>query len=189
MKMMRFGIMLAGVMAAVAGAHAQAPAGAPAGANGICKDGTYSMSSSKSGACRGHKGVQTWYVAMAASATTKTAAMPAPTAAASMPSKPVPNPAASALSKPAPMASAKAAVVMPATAATPAKKQGPAAAAAAKTAAPGGGPGLVWVNTESNVYHCYGDTFYGKTKVGTYMSEADAKAKGAHGAHGAVCSK
>jgi hypothetical protein len=67
--------------------------------------------------------------------------------------------------------------------------KGPAAAAAAKTAAPGGAPNLVWLNTASNVYHCYGTTYYGKTKAGAYMTEADAKAKGAHGERGQTCSK
>ena len=36
------------------------------------------------------------------------------------------------------------------------------------------GPGLVWVNTDNRVYHKRGTRWYGKTKHGKYMLEADA---------------
>jgi DNA uptake protein ComE-like DNA-binding protein len=48
----------------------------------------------------------------------------------------------------------------------------------AETAAPGGGPGMVWVNTETKVFHQPGDKWYGKTKRGKYMKESDAVAAG-----------
>jgi hypothetical protein len=79
------------------------------------------------------------------------------------------------------------------TAATPASATvGPAAPAIAapktNTApAPGGDAGQVWVNKTSKVYHCPSDRWYGKTKNGAYMTEADAIAQGNHADHGKAC--
>lgn len=42
--------------------------------------------------------------------------------------------------------------------------------------------GKVWVNTESGVYHKSG-RWYGKTKSGKFMTEAEAKAAGYKAAH------
>ena len=55
------------------------------------------------------------------------------------------------------------------------------------TAAPGGGAGKVWANPNSKTYHCMDDKYYGKTRKGEYMTEADAKAKGMHAAHKKAC--
>jgi hypothetical protein len=63
-------------------------------------------------------------------------------------------------------------------AAAPAPARGASAAAATKSPAPGGGHGLVWVNTETHVYHREGSRFYGTTKKGKYMTEADAIKEG-----------
>ena len=45
---------------------------------------------------------------------------------------------------------------------------------ATKPERPGGGHGLVWVNTEAGVYHREGSPFYGTTDKGKYMTEQDA---------------
>lgn len=83
-----------------------------------------------------------------------------------------------------------AAAAAPAAAPVAAAAAKPAAAAKAATvAAAGGGDGKVWVNTKSKVYHCEGSKSYGTTKVGEYMTEADAKAKGFRGVKGKTCTK
>ena len=132
---------------------------APAGSTGQCKDGTYTTAPSKQGACRGHQGVKEWFAAASAAP----AAGSAKTAAA------------------APAAATAPAAAAPA--AAPAKAATTHASTASMPQAAGGGPGMVWLNTSTNVYHCEGSQYYGKTKAGSYMSEADAKAKGAHADH------
>ncbi|MEO8779058.1 MAG: DUF3761 domain-containing protein [Rhodanobacter sp.] len=155
-------VALAGLFLGSA-AYAQ-QAAAPAGSSGQCKDGSYTSTASKRGACKGHKGVKEWYAASASKSA----------AASKVESK---TEAKSEAAAPAAAAAAPAAA--------PKKSMGwtkPAAMAAA-----GGGPGMVWVN--GKVYHCSTDKWYGKTKHGEYMSEEAAKAKGAHAEHGKVCTK
>jgi hypothetical protein len=41
-------------------------------------------------------------------------------------------------------------------------------------APPANGAGVVWINTDTGVYHKQGTRWYGKTKHGKYMLEADA---------------
>ncbi|HXJ80477.1 MAG TPA: helix-hairpin-helix domain-containing protein [Candidatus Methylomirabilis sp.] len=49
--------------------------------------------------------------------------------------------------------------------------------------------GMVWVNTKSGVYHSEGDRWYGKTKEGKFMTEADAVKAGYHAAKEGAAAK
>jgi hypothetical protein len=129
--------LLAGLLLSIGVSQAQSTGAVTA----TCKDGTSFTGAKRSGACRGHGGVQSWG---ASEATTIPMSAPA---------------------------------------------QGTTtASSASRRAAPApAGDGRVWVNTDSHVYHCPGTRWYGKTKQGSYMSEAQAQAQGAKPDHGKAC--
>jgi hypothetical protein len=124
--------LIAGLFLPTCAIHAQSTPTVTA----TCKDGTAFTGTKRSGACRGHGGVQSWGEATSP---------------------------ANAAAEPAPTTSQRAAP------------------------SPSGGAGKVWVNTASKVYHCPGDRWYGKTKHGNYMSEAEARGQGARPDHGKAC--
>ena len=82
------------------------------------------------------------------------------------------TPPSAASSSSAPAAAPAAAPSASASSATPAAASTSTKAAPAAASAPG--TGMVWVNTDSGIYHKEGSRYYGKTKVGKYMTEADA---------------
>lgn len=209
---MRLG--LAAMLGAATVCWAQAPTGGvPKDATGVCKDGTYTTSAKKSGACSGHQGVKTWYntvggpmdpdIKSGGTSSSKSAKQTAnsdstvnphgdttmsnaradainkksPNAVVATPSdngKVIPGPAANGTANAA-------------SAGNTGKNSG-SSAVSRREAAPGGGPNLVWLNSESNVYHCYGSAFYGKTKKGKYLPEQEAINGGGKPEGGKRCS-
>jgi hypothetical protein len=108
---------------------------------------------------------------------------------------PTPSPSPAASATPTKKHSKKAKAAAAAATATPAAVANPATTPEATTSttpaakkhkapepqaaqAPGGGNGQVWVNTETHVYHKEGSKWYGKTKHGKYLNEADAVKEG-----------
>lgn len=155
---MKMGFWLGVAVAATMTVGMQAQA--PQGATGLCKDGTFTQASARKGACKGHGGVTTWYP-------TDGGADKAPAGGTLNPAPATADANMDGVTQKAPK--------------TPAR-QTPAAApngGMSRPQAPGGGPGLVWVNTRTNKYFCAADPNYGRTKVGKYVSEADAKSSGA----------
>ncbi|HSS49748.1 MAG TPA: helix-hairpin-helix domain-containing protein [Thermoanaerobaculia bacterium] len=71
---------------------------------------------------------------------------------------------------------------VPAPAPAPAPRPAPAARPATTTATTSApvtaqvppSPGMVWVNLDTKIFHRQGDPWYGKTKKGQFMTEADA---------------
>ena len=135
--------------------------GQSASVTATCKDGTSFSGTTRSGACKGHKGVGSWGTTAAKLIEPGIApAVPPPTRSANA------SPAAPPPSLPSRTASG---------------------ISGSSRAAKASGPGQVWVNTASKVYHCPGDRYYGKTKTGEFMSLSAATAAGDHPSGGKAC--
>ena len=158
-------ILAAGLFLTFA-AHAQAPA-----VSATCKDGTAFSGSTRSGACRGHKGVASWNTAAAGGAAAAGGTAAAPGIA----------PAA------APATQATNTTQVPPQASIPQRQASNTTGVSNTATGKVGAPGQVWVNNTSKVYHCPGDRYYGKTKSGEFMSQSAAQAAGDHPAGGKAC--
>ncbi len=86
------------------------------------------------------------------------------------------TPAAAAATPAATPAASRTAASTPAAAAPaiPASAPPTSSTSSAQQAPPANSAGMVWVNTDSGIYHKPGTRWYGKTKQGKYMTEADA---------------
>jgi hypothetical protein len=163
-----FGLLICAALLAMPAVSGAADTSTPV----TCKDGSTSPHGGR-GACSGHGGID--------KAATKAASQGTAPGNASSNGSSTAGSASSGSSTgaaAAPVPGSSASTHPPST-----QTHGPSAAAA-----PGAGPDKVWVNTASKVYHCPADRWYGKTKQGEYMTEADAKAKGNRPDHNKPCS-
>jgi hypothetical protein len=166
-----------------------------------CKDGTAFTGAKRSGACRGHGGVQTWGSGPESSALVNPAIEPAASPASTKNAARTQATVTAACRDGTSFTGAKRAgacrghngmLYWGAAEATTIPMNAPAQPTASaptsrRTAPAPTGDGQVWVNTDSRVYHCPGTRWYGKTKQGSYMSEAQAQAQGVKPDHGKAC--
>jgi len=204
MQHLRFPVALfAGLLLSIGVSQAQSTGTVTA----TCKDGSSFTGAKRSGACRGHGGVQAWGAAAESGGLVSPAIEPAANPASSR----------SAAQTQGSGIGMVAATCKDGTSFTGAKRSGacrghggvqswgaseattipmsapaqvstPAPTTSRRAAPPPARDGQVWVNTDSRVYHCPGTRWYGKTKEGSYMPEAQAQAQGAKPDHGKACS-
>ena len=180
-----WGTLAAAALLAMPGARAFADTTTTAAATPVtCKDGTTSPHGGR-GSCSGHGGIDKAATAAAAGGTAGGGSTTSGGSSGTS-SKGSSSSSSTSTGSATPAAPAPAAPSSTHAPATPTAT--PKASPASQAAAPGGGPGMVWVNSASKVYHCPNDRWYGKTKAGEYMSEADAKAKGNRADHNKPCS-
>jgi hypothetical protein len=185
MTIRNYASFVCGTLAAAVLLGSSANAFADTSTQVTCKDGSTSPHGGR-GACSGHGGIDKAATAAAAGGTAGgggAASSSGGTSSSGSSGSTSSSSTSTGSATPAAPAPAAPATHAPATPATTAK-----APPASQAAAPGGGPGMVWVNSASKVYHCPSDRWYGKTKSGEYMTEADAKAKGNRADHNKPCS-
>ena len=204
MQHLRFPVALfAGLLLSIGVSQAQSTGAVTA----TCKDGTSFTGAKRSGACRGHGGVQAWGPAAESNGLVSPAIERAVNPASTRSATQTQGTLQVAATIPVPLDGtsftgakrsgacrghggvqswgASEATTIPMSA--PAQVATPAPTTSRRAAPAPAGDGQVWVNTDSRVYHCPGTRWYGKTKQGSYMSEAQAQAQGVKPDHGKAC--